>query len=211
MFVAWCIGVVVLLLAAVGIAIHENDGRNDGRCFVAAVAAVVLAAYGGFGIYSYNPSGSDARLGKVLVGQYGFESGKLYPLEIEGGGDASSGSLAVVMTSSASYVLSFHSDDGIIYSWEVPASKVTRQIVDNSSREGAAVTLVGSRWIERHGGVSCPVKSAPYWRQTVPARDIVDAECRIGGEFGSWAEAYTKSVVINITEENYQSLLGRKK
>ena len=207
-------GVLTLLWAVVGFVIVIDANTKWVGFYLVGLAALLV--YGGLSYAQFNPRRPpDLSSNEVIVKQFGFESGKAYPLEIGprvgGAGGESHGSLglfggsfAVNTYPASSFPFSFTNSDGSTYMLDIPVSKVTYQFVDDQAAESLTLALDGLG----SSSIDCE-RSDPYWRWALPTRDFELDSCRVPQQFGDWVQSRVESVSVMITRENYQALLGK--
>lgn len=155
---------------------------------------------------------------QVLASQFGFQSGKTYPLIIGSrtGGSTGSvygsfsfgfGSVSGSTVPSSSFPFSFTNDQGNSYMLDMPTSKTTFIKVADTSDESLVLNLVNANTYRLqactqhryHSGIFIRAK---YTDCTMPNPPEV-----ISRQFGDYVQRHVRSVVVRITDADYQKLL----
>jgi hypothetical protein len=180
----------------------------------ATIAATVLAimqaaSFGSTPPVTYN---------QVLASQFGFQSGRTYPLIIGSrtGGSTGSvygsfsfgfGSVAGSTVPSSSFPFSFTNQKGNSYMLDMPTSKTTFIKVANASDESLVLNLVNANTYTpqvctQHRYHASIFIRAKYVDCTMPNPPVT-----ITRQFGDYVQRYVRSVVVRITNADYQKLL----
>lgn len=156
---------------------------------------------------------------QILAQQFGFQSGKTYPLIIGSrtGGSTGSvhgsfsfgfGSVSGSTVPSSSFPFSFTNQQGNSYLLDTPTSKTTFIKVADTSDESFVLNLIDAETDRPqactqqryHDGIFIRAK---YVDCTMPSPAEV-----ITQQFGDYVQANVSSVVVHITDADYQKLLN---
>jgi len=193
--------------------------RRYGRATVLLALLTVVAAILGIGQAANFGSAPKVTYNQILASQFGFQSGKTYPLIIGArtGGSSGSvygafsfgfGSVSGSTVPSSSFPFSFTNDQGNSYMLDMPTSKTTFIKVADTSDESLVLNLTDAdtdrlqacTQYRYHSGIFVRAK---YVNCTMPKPAEVITE-----QFGDYVQDSVSSVVVHITDADYQKLLG---